>query len=496
MALFKISKGLKANLPTTKTAGYCWYTTDDSLFYIDYEDSNGVVQRKALNAKEAEKLAGASLATILNSTDLEIPTSKAVLTALAGKANATHSHDDKYYTESEIDTKLASKSDTNHKHDGVYDTKGSAATVQQNLNAVNDELDAHIGNSNIHVTATNKTNWNTAYAHSQSDHSSDWSVVDETSAAYIKNKPFYDSDGVNITWDGDTTGRDYATTIYSYVFYKVSDDVLMSFDISDDNTSIGFYGGQSNKNISLNYIYEKNGVIFTGDYEIFSVPQDNMEVETNWGTLTFPSAGIYFFYQSNSYYINRLTIQNTPGKIYSKALPQGIASKVELEKHINNRTWKMLYDSGAITKNVNGFGSYVISGYNKIKIAIKCVNVAESAGTTAGSVYFVSQSGGNYCTFSTLFPSLITNTSGVSAAMAEFSIIDGFIVCENALRSTNAPNMFSTAYNKGEWGLTSVGGGMMVCNNVIQQIGVATTNNSDSHFYGAGSRLIIWGCKE
>lgn len=82
MALFKISKGLSQNLPTEKTEGHCWYTTDDSLFYIDYKDDNGNLQRKALNAKDAEKLSGASLSTILNSSDIEIPTSKAVLDAI------------------------------------------------------------------------------------------------------------------------------------------------------------------------------------------------------------------------------------------------------------------------------------------------------------------------------------------------------------------------------------------------------------------------------
>ena len=79
MALFKISKGLKANLPSAKTAGHCWYTIDDSKLYIDYEDENGELQRKALNAKDAETLMGASLATVLNSSEVEIPTSKAIL---------------------------------------------------------------------------------------------------------------------------------------------------------------------------------------------------------------------------------------------------------------------------------------------------------------------------------------------------------------------------------------------------------------------------------
>ena len=82
MALFKISKGSKANLPTTLTEGFCWYTYDDSKFYIDYKDENGILVRKALNAKDAETLMGASLATVLSSSDVEIPTSKAVLDAI------------------------------------------------------------------------------------------------------------------------------------------------------------------------------------------------------------------------------------------------------------------------------------------------------------------------------------------------------------------------------------------------------------------------------
>lgn len=82
MALFRVSKGASTNLPITLTEGYCWYTYDDSKFYIDYKDENGDLKRQALNAKDAETLTGASLATILNSSDIEIPTSKAVLDAI------------------------------------------------------------------------------------------------------------------------------------------------------------------------------------------------------------------------------------------------------------------------------------------------------------------------------------------------------------------------------------------------------------------------------
>jgi hypothetical protein len=43
-------------------------------------------------------------------------------TTVAGKAAASHTHDDRYYTESEVDTKLSGKSDTGHTHDDRYFT--------------------------------------------------------------------------------------------------------------------------------------------------------------------------------------------------------------------------------------------------------------------------------------------------------------------------------------------------------------------------------------
>jgi hypothetical protein len=62
-----------------------------------------------------------------------------------GYAPSTHNHNDIYYTESEIDSKLSSKADST-------------------------SLTAHTNNSDLHVTASNKTNWNAAYTHSQAAH--------------------------------------------------------------------------------------------------------------------------------------------------------------------------------------------------------------------------------------------------------------------------------------------------------------------------------------
>lgn len=87
MALFKISRGNRSNLPTAMTDGWAYFCTDTAEFYIDYKDSSGTLCRKAINAKEAEALSGYDIATILNSSNLEIPTSKAVLDALDNKVD-------------------------------------------------------------------------------------------------------------------------------------------------------------------------------------------------------------------------------------------------------------------------------------------------------------------------------------------------------------------------------------------------------------------------
>ena len=54
MALFKILKGKSANLPTNKVNGYCYVTTDEHKFYVDYTKDDGTLDRFALNAVYAD----------------------------------------------------------------------------------------------------------------------------------------------------------------------------------------------------------------------------------------------------------------------------------------------------------------------------------------------------------------------------------------------------------------------------------------------------------
>ena len=169
---------------------------------------------------------------------------------------------------------------------------------------------------------------------------------------------------------------------------------------------------------------------------------------------------------------------------------------VDVESRINDiSTWTMIYDSGEITSEVNSFANIDISGYKSLRVAIKCVQSTNTAGTTAGAVTFTGSNGTEY-SFSSLFGNLITNTADrTSGAMARFSVVDGFIICEDASRGIIADGMLSTTEGEGTWSLATVGSGLVMCNSPLTTMSISTTNNSATHYYGVGSKVIVWGCK-
>lgn len=83
MALWKPLRGNRTALDTVeKHDGYVYFCVDDGSLFFDYLDTEGNLQRKQINAKEAEELTGYSISSVLNNSDLEIPTSKTVLDAI------------------------------------------------------------------------------------------------------------------------------------------------------------------------------------------------------------------------------------------------------------------------------------------------------------------------------------------------------------------------------------------------------------------------------
>jgi hypothetical protein len=85
MALFKQLRGNRATLDSQPlTDGYAYFCVDDGTFHIDFKDTDGVLKRKQINAKDAETLTGLSLDEIINQVQSNIDLSN-------------------YYTKTEID---------------------------------------------------------------------------------------------------------------------------------------------------------------------------------------------------------------------------------------------------------------------------------------------------------------------------------------------------------------------------------------------------------
>ena len=83
MALWKPFRGNRNMLDAVeKHDGYVYFCIDDGSLFFDHLDSEGNLQRKQINAKEAESLTGYSISTVINSSNTEIPTSQAIENAI------------------------------------------------------------------------------------------------------------------------------------------------------------------------------------------------------------------------------------------------------------------------------------------------------------------------------------------------------------------------------------------------------------------------------
>ena len=110
---------------------------------------------------------------------------------------ATHNHDDRYYTETEMNTKLGEKANTT-------------------------ALTSHTGNNDIHVTSTDKTNWNSAKAHADKAHA--------PSNAQANQNAFS-----NVTINGTTISADVPTDTLNLV---AGSNVQITPDAANDKITI------------------------------------------------------------------------------------------------------------------------------------------------------------------------------------------------------------------------------------------------------------------
>ena len=167
----KLRKNIK-NTPLTD--GHIYFCTDNGQIFIDYLDSNGSVQRKQINAKEAETLLGYSISTTVNDSKVEIPTSQAVQMYVSDSISEIAAN----YNETIIGLSVEGQTVTYIKGDGsthsfktqdtdttyslgtdsvtgltkLYATTGSAEDGTMTQKAIKTELDKKVG-----VTFSNNT---------------------------------------------------------------------------------------------------------------------------------------------------------------------------------------------------------------------------------------------------------------------------------------------------------------------------------------------------
>ena len=140
--------------PSTDWAKATNFTPLDGeiIIYTDlnkFKIGDGVTKVEALefaNSKDAETLTGASLSTILNSSDVEIPTSKAVLDAL-------EKYIDDMFGMSELSLRASDWTGTESPYSQVVEVSGVTANSKVDLNPTGEQLNS---------LATNRTILNTA----------------------------------------------------------------------------------------------------------------------------------------------------------------------------------------------------------------------------------------------------------------------------------------------------------------------------------------------
>lgn len=166
--------------------------------------------------------------------------------AISGKANSSHTHT--IANVSGLQSALNAKADSSHNHTGVYDVNGTAASALSSANTYTDEaidalsetvatkaassaLTSHTGNTTVHISSTERTNWNAAKTHADSAHApvnaepnqnafSNVVVGGTTISADTKTDTLTLVAGNNVTITPDSTGDSItissANTVYTH----------------------------------------------------------------------------------------------------------------------------------------------------------------------------------------------------------------------------------------------------------------------------------------
>lgn len=302
---------------------------------------------------------------------------------------------------------------------------------------------------------------------------------------------FYTTDGIN--WASGTfpTGS-YSRIIYANGKFVAVGNNSMAYSEDGDNwtkitppTSTNWYAIAygSGKFIVLgfsssNMIYSSDGM----NWETTTISESN-----SWCDLAYGN-GAFVAVTEGAYSLLTISVGNKYGLAYQSEIVDALSIKVDKQ----DLDWVQIYDSGSITTKVNSISNINISGYKKLMVAVACVNDGNIS--KSGSAIFTASNGTTY-----QFPcwtNMFSTTAGaVSAGLARFDIIDGYIVCPNASRHIRTSNFLSSTEGGTADNLTSTGGGIMKCTNALSTLAVSSLDQDSSCYFGVGSRVIVWGGK-
>lgn len=327
MALFKINRGNSVTLPSAMTDGWAYFCTDTGEFFIDYADSNGELHRKQINADEAKKLTGYDIKTIINDSEVEIPTSKAVLDALNLKQDVITGTEGQYVG---------------------FDVDGNTAAFDLPSEVIISDTEPTDETAEIWINTSEEWNDNLP-----EQVQADLNQTDETAPDYVKGTvdhtrlpegyPYKEvtvvNEPLNLTF-GDNWEEELENPILvSNMFIKVSDIVLTNEEVRD-----------------VTFIYHSNGTgdrVFTWeDVEGMAMMSDDFSIIGESGAVVvfirtpgvdlteyefgvFPEVGIYVI---NGLHYGRITsitttkpIERRTETIHSIAeefLPAGVGVQV------------------------------------------------------------------------------------------------------------------------------------------------------------------------
>ena len=267
MALWKPFRGSRLTLDTVeKHDGYVYFCTDDGSLFFDYVGSDGNLQRKQINAKDAETLTGMSLEQIQNSISwdnlLNKPVDISNSNTLTWDGDRTRQEVayDMYFKISDATPAISELNNgysmtlslgdiysTDQNNCVIQDTGNGVVTLSGdtdipfaiiayetntdvqsgtyflNTNAVIDEgyylsvltINGYNGFTKETIREDYIPNTIARVSDIPEQVQSDWSVNDEINPAYVKNRPFYHSENA-VLYDSTITTSDMGG-IYAYM---------------------------------------------------------------------------------------------------------------------------------------------------------------------------------------------------------------------------------------------------------------------------------------